>query len=273
MMAQFKYTPLELDGQLPKELAKIVEDKWHFCLMMENEMRESTLASVLPDLTKEQISNAVKRHNKRFTPKYRAFFILQNKIEEIVQRTTRSWRKLYKQVEDVFEEEYNKLASTKPEERRKRKEEKTEAEKKVEEEENRDRNTEMQQDQSVQDTQLPPPSPPQSIATPAEVVKIKDVDDTSNRDISPLTAEDLTKILDQSTHQAQLCTKPIVVSVEELQKSVEKIKKGEVKPQEPPQVTCTTGLSLSSPPSPLKLPMEAHQEPSATAWEDTSVTI
>ena len=27
MMAQFKYTPLELDGQLPKELSKIVEDK------------------------------------------------------------------------------------------------------------------------------------------------------------------------------------------------------------------------------------------------------
>lgn len=27
MMAQFKYTPLELDGQLPKELSKIVEDR------------------------------------------------------------------------------------------------------------------------------------------------------------------------------------------------------------------------------------------------------
>ena len=76
MMAEFKYTPLELDGQLPKELLKIVKDKWHFFLMMEKEMSESTLASVLPDLTKEQISNAVKRHNKRFTPKYRAFFIL-----------------------------------------------------------------------------------------------------------------------------------------------------------------------------------------------------
>ena len=111
--------------------------------MMEKEMRESTLASVLPNLKKEQISNAVKRHNKRFTPKYRAFVILQNKIEEIVQRTTRSWRNLYKQVEDVFEEEYKELASTKPEERRKRREKKTEVEKKVEEEESRDRNTKM----------------------------------------------------------------------------------------------------------------------------------
>ena len=53
MMAQFKYTPLELDGQLPKELSKIVEDRWHFCLNMEKEVRGSTLASILPDMIKE----------------------------------------------------------------------------------------------------------------------------------------------------------------------------------------------------------------------------
>ena len=206
MMAQFKYTPLELDGQLPKKLSKTVEDRWHFFLRMEKEMRESTLASILPDLTKQQISNAVKRHNKRFTPKYRAFSILQNKIEDVVQRTTRSWTNLYNNIEDVFEEEYKEQASTKPEERRKRREEKIEAERKVEEEENRDRSTETQQDQSVQDTQLSPPSPPH----------------TTSQNINILTAEDLTKIIDQTTLQAQLCDNPILVSIEELQKSVDK---------------------------------------------------
>ena len=69
-------------------------------------MRESTLASILPNLSKEKITRVVKRHNKRFTPKYRSFSILQNKIEEVVQRSTRSWKNLYKKVEDVFEEEY-----------------------------------------------------------------------------------------------------------------------------------------------------------------------
>ena len=59
-MAQFKYTPLELDGQLPKELYKIVEDKWHFCLKVEKEMRESTVASILLDLKKEEITKVVK---------------------------------------------------------------------------------------------------------------------------------------------------------------------------------------------------------------------
>ena len=76
MMAEYKNTPLELDGSLPKELYKIVEDKWHFCLQTEKEIRESTLARMLPDLTKSQITNLVKRHNSRFTPKYRAFSIL-----------------------------------------------------------------------------------------------------------------------------------------------------------------------------------------------------
>ena len=32
MMTIYKHTPLELDGSLPKELYKIVEDKWNFCL-------------------------------------------------------------------------------------------------------------------------------------------------------------------------------------------------------------------------------------------------
>ena len=123
----------------------------------------------------------------------------------------------------------------------------------MEEEENRDRSIEIQQEKSVQDTQLPPPSPPQFITTLVEVVRIKDADDTSSQDINPLSAEDLTKILDQSTHQAQLCTNPILVSVEELQKSMDKLIEVKVSPQEPPKTTQLTGLLLLSPPSPPKL--------------------
>ena len=65
-------------------------------------------------------------------------------------------------------------------------------------------------------------------------MKIKDVVDTSSQNINPLTAEDLTKILDQTTLQAQLCASPILVSVEEIQKSVDKVKEVKVPPQEPP---------------------------------------
>ena len=94
---------------------------------MEKEIRESTLESLFPNLTKSQIVNAVKRNNNRFTPKYRAFSILQNKIEEVVQKFTRLWKLVYKKVDDVFDEEYKAETSAKieerKEERRKKKEE------------------------------------------------------------------------------------------------------------------------------------------------------
>ena len=80
---------------------------------MEKEIRESTLAIFLPDLSKSQIINVVKRQNNRFTPKYGAFSILQNKIEGVVQKSTRLWTVVYKKVDDVFDEEYKVEASAK----------------------------------------------------------------------------------------------------------------------------------------------------------------
>ena len=82
---------------------------------------------MLPDLTKSQILNANKRHKNSFTPKYRAFSILQNKIEEVVNKSKRLWKFLYKKIDDVFDEEYKAEASAKT------KEEKEERRKKVEE--------------------------------------------------------------------------------------------------------------------------------------------
>ena len=90
-------------------------------------------------------------------------------------------------------------------------EKKVEKEKKVEEEKNEEINKGDEQEQSVHVTQLPPPSPPHSTFTPIERIKIKDITNTSSQNINPLTAEDLTKILDQLNQQAQLCTNPILV--------------------------------------------------------------
>ena len=151
-----------------------------------------------------------------------------------------AWFIIYKNIDDVFDEEYKveenvKIKETK-EARRKKGEEKKVEEKKVEEEKKdeeekeeeiskgEEKDTDGQQDQSVQDTQLPPPSPPHSPITPVEIIKIKNVVDTSCQNINPLIVEDLTKILDQSTKKARLCSSPILISVDELQKLVEKLK-------------------------------------------------
>lgn len=109
MMAKFKTIPLELDNTMPKELYSIVESKWHYCLNMEKEIRESTLACVMPNLTKGQISRASKKHGSKFALKYRAFSILQNKIEDVVKKSTLMWKVIYglqaikKGQEDPFE--------------------------------------------------------------------------------------------------------------------------------------------------------------------------
>ena len=60
MMAEYKNTPLELDNTMPKELYKVVEDKWHYCLQMEKEIRETTLDRVMLDLTKGQIKRQIR---------------------------------------------------------------------------------------------------------------------------------------------------------------------------------------------------------------------
>ena len=59
-------------------------------------------------------------------------------------------------------------------------------------------------------------SPPHT--TLVEDVIVNDVLKTAPQNINPLNAEDLKKILDQSTQQAKLCKNIVLVNVEEYQK-------------------------------------------------------
>ena len=54
---------------------------------------------------------------------------------------------------------------------------------------------EQQTEQSVQDTQLQPPSPPHVTPTPTDIVIVQDNPDNSGQNINPLTTEDLKRIL------------------------------------------------------------------------------
>ena len=101
---------------------------------------------------------------------------------------------------------------------------------------------------------MPPPSPPHVTITPKKAITIEDVTDTSCQNINPLTAEDLSKILDQSTHQAILCTNPVLLSVDVIQKAVANPTRVKVNPQVPPSIskaTSTQLLLLPPPPPPI----------------------
>ena len=62
---------------------------------LEEDIRESTLANFFPELTKGKITKKTKKYGSRFQPKYIAFIILQNNIEDVVQRTTQMWKIIY----------------------------------------------------------------------------------------------------------------------------------------------------------------------------------
>ena len=130
---------------------------------------------------------------------------------------------------------------------------------------------EKQEDQSVQDTQIPPPSPPHATITPEETIIVKDIIDTSCQNINPLTTKDLSKILDQSTQQARLGTNPILVSIDEIHKAVVDPTRVKVKPQEPPSIlkATSTPLLLLPPPLPLSVTSDTVQMLSVEKGEDT----
>ena len=89
----------------------------------------------------------------------------------------------------------------KEEEKKEEKEEEKKQEKIVEEIEQKNEKAlvveQQQKEQSVETTLVPSHSPPHT--TPVEELIVKDVTKTTPQNINPLTAEDLKKILDQST--------------------------------------------------------------------------
>ena len=65
MMAKFKTTPLELDNTMLKELYSLIKNKWHYCLNLEKDIRESTLANLFPKLTIGKITKKTKKYGSR----------------------------------------------------------------------------------------------------------------------------------------------------------------------------------------------------------------
>ena len=62
MMSNFKYTTLEFPNLIPKSLYDIIEKKWYYCLNLERQIRKTTLAQVMPELTKGKIAKVVNKY-------------------------------------------------------------------------------------------------------------------------------------------------------------------------------------------------------------------
>ena len=70
-----------------------------------------------------------------------------------------------------------------------------------------------------QDVQVSSANPPHTNQVSQwDSMLIKDVLDTSKKNVNPLTKEDLKKILIEYTIKTQLCTHPVLVRVEKIEK-------------------------------------------------------
>ena len=93
---------------------------------------------------------------------------------------------------------------------------------------------ELQEENGVQDTQMPSMSPPHDTNEPTKIIIVKDVFYSSAQNIDPLTREHQNQILDQSIVDARSGKNIILVSIDELHKVVADITRDKVNTQEQP---------------------------------------
>ena len=189
----------------------------------------------MPKLSKAQIAKVIKKYAIRFVPKYRAFNILQNNIEDVVKKTIQMW-KITDGLATIREGENNPI-KVKDDKEDEKNEDTIEGGTKMNVDSQETTEEEQQQEQSVQDTHFQNVNPQQKISVNIETIRVKDVSDSTTQKINPLIEEELKKILDLSTLQAKLWDNPILVSVEEIQKSMTNSTREEVKTQELPTIT------------------------------------
>lgn len=77
---------------------------------------------------------------------------------------------------------------------------------------------EQQAEQSIPNVLVASASPQHGLDADTDTVKIKDVFNTVIQNINHLTKEDMKNILVDSTTKAQLCSHPILVGVDEIEK-------------------------------------------------------
>ena len=53
------------------------------------------MENLFPEFKRGKIKKKALKYGSRFQPKYRAFNILQNKIEDFIQKTTQMWKIIY----------------------------------------------------------------------------------------------------------------------------------------------------------------------------------
>ena len=94
MMIFFKYTPIKLGKSFHEELFNKIDNKLKHSLINKRQIRESTLAQIMPEFNKGYISLALREYTNKFVAKSRACLVKKNKIKNIVEARQIMWKKI-----------------------------------------------------------------------------------------------------------------------------------------------------------------------------------
>ena len=83
-MKKWKYDPFGLKGHALENILKVVSHHMDNAKKIERDIREKTLRNLMPNLTNKEIKEAMSKHEDKNTPRFKAFQILSNKIEDVV---------------------------------------------------------------------------------------------------------------------------------------------------------------------------------------------
>lgn len=199
----------------------------------------------------------INKYKGRFSQKHRTFNILQNNIEEFVKLSTQIWKIINGlQIEQAIEQGPIELGEDNVEQEvvdikhdesiREGHEECTVKEENIE----ATVEEEKQKDLNVPEVHIPSAHLPhvEKVDQQEKIVKIKDVSDNTTHSINPFIEEDIKKILVDSTTKEKLCSHPILVNVDEIEKA--KLASTKEKAQE-----------LSIPPPPPLPPQSTKVQP------------
>ena len=95
-MSNWNYDLEALRTSISDDLYKIINTKWTNIVSLERDIREQTLRQVMSNLTNKKVKDTFKKIENRHTPRFRTFHILGKKVEDVVQVTTKLWKKFFK---------------------------------------------------------------------------------------------------------------------------------------------------------------------------------
>ena len=94
-MGVWKYSPAQMKPQVHPDLYDKIKIRWDFTTQTVKDIFEQQLRQLVPNLTNEEIKEAMNKHEDRMILKLNTCFILMNNIESVIRQASDVWKDVY----------------------------------------------------------------------------------------------------------------------------------------------------------------------------------